>query len=162
MQNGKKAYTKNKWPRKNLGELVNFLEERHPEGLSLSAVAGVLGVKEGAVSNMFSHDDMHLRRVESIAQAYGYTLHLFFPVRELGDYEPSKPRVIYDDAGNLAGLVKYIQDSEYSLPFIAEQMKISSNTLRHAFRTGDIMMSTLNQMLDALGICMIWKFEKNG
>lgn len=162
MNNGKKAYTKNKWPRKNLGELVNFLEEQHPEGLSLSALCTSLGVKKGTVSNMFRHDDMHLSRAESIARAYGYTLRLYFPVRKLEDgYLPCPPRVTYDNAGNLAGLVKYIQDSEYGVPFIAERMKVNANTIRRAFRRGDIMMSTLNLMLDTLGICMIWKFEKN-
>lgn len=156
-----KAYTKNKWPRKNLGELANFLEEMHPEGLSLSAVAKKLGVQQGAVSNFFRHDDMHLSRIEEIAGIYGYSLHLYFPVRKLEEgYEPRKPRTTFENAGALEGLVKYIQDSEYSIPFIAEQMKISPNTIRNAFRKGDIMVSTLNQMLDALGICMIWKFEK--
>ena len=160
MMETNRAYNK-RWPRKNLGELVNFLEERHPEGLSLQAVADRLGVQRGAVSNMFRRDDMHLSGAAAIARKYGYELTILFPERDLGiGYVPTPPRIRYNEAGMLTGLVKYIQDSEYSISFVAERMHVTANTVHRAFRTGDIMISMLNTMLDALGICALWKFEK--
>lgn len=156
-----KAYNKPKWPRKNLGEVVNFLEDRHPDGLSLKAVADTIGAKPESVSNTFRRDDMRLSRAERLAECYGYRLVISYPVRRLDEgYEPAAPRKTYDNAGNLAGLVKYINDSEYGIPFVAEKAGITANTVRHAFTTGDTMISTLNRMLDALGIFAMWKFEK--
>lgn len=152
---------KKRWPRKNLGELLNFLEERHPDGLSLQALAEKMKMERGGVSNMFRKDDARLSKAEEIARLYGYELKLFFPVRRYDDgYVPQKPKLRFDNAGNLSGLVKYIQDSEYSLPFVAERIGISPNVLHRAFRKGDIKISTLNAIIDEFGLCAIWKFIK--
>lgn len=152
---------KKKWPRKTLGELLNFLEQFYPEGLSLEDLARDLGTTRGGVSNMFRHDDMKLSKAEEIANIYGYTLHLYFPIRQYNDgYIPQPPKRHYPNAGNLTGFVKYIQDSEYSLTFIAEKNQMSVTTLTRAFTTGNIQLSTLYNLTDWMGICFIWKFEK--
>lgn len=156
----RKAYRK-RWPRKNLGELLNFLEEQHPDGVSIQAVSQKMDTCTGNISRMFHNDDMKLSMAEHIADVYGYRLNLFFPVRSLTDgYEPAAPRRTYDNAGNLSGLIQYIQDSEYSIPFVAEQTHVSVGTVRNAFIKGDIKISTLNSILDALAIQSIWKFTK--
>ena len=152
---------KKKWPRKNLGELLNFLEEQHPDGISLNDLAEKMDMERGGVSNMFRKDDARLSKVEQIARQYGYELKLFFPVRHLEEgYIPRPPRIHYENSGNLAGLAKYMQDSEFSFPLIADGIGVSPGVLHRAFRSGDIKLSTFNALIDMLGICVIWKFLK--
>ena len=148
-----------KWPRKVLGELANFLEQFYPNGLSLTGVAKDLGTTPQAISNMFRRDDMKLSKAEEIANIYGYQLKLYYPVRIFNDgYTPPSPVKLYPNAGNLTGLVKYIQDSEWSVTFVAEQNGLSTSTLTTAFTRGDIQLSTLYQVLDCLGMWVSWKF----
>lgn len=110
---------------------------------------------------MFRLDDAKLSKVEWIAGQYGFRVQLFFPNKKLEDgYTPLKPRWSFPDAGNLLGLAKYIQDSEYPITFVAEKTGINRATIVNAFRTGDIKLSNLNTILDTLGICVIWKFTK--
>lgn len=150
-----------KWPRKNLGELLNFLETFYPDGISLEELAKDIKTTKGSISNMFRRDDMKLSKAEKICDMYGYKLSLFFPVRRWEDgYVPRPPSKAYPNAGNLGGLVKYIQDSEYSMTFVAEKNNMSVTTLTSAFSTGDILLSTLNSVVDTLGICIIWNFYK--
>lgn len=150
-----------KWPRKTLGELVNFIEQFYPDGLSLTGIAADLDVTPQAVSNMFRRDDMKLSRAEEIIRSYGYELKLYYPVRVFNDgYIPMPPTRLYPNAGNLTGLVKYIQDSEYSMAFVAERNNISTSTLTMAFTKGDILLSTLYEVIDSLGLWMKWEYEK--
>ena len=151
-----------KWPANNLGELITFLDRFYPDGIPLCGVADRLNTTEQAVSNMFRRDDMKLSKAEEIASAYGYTLRLFFKERTYIDgYVPRKPRWEYPDAGNLAGLVKYIQDSEYSIAFVAEKSRMSPLSIRKAFLRGDMMISRIIGIVDNLGIFVSWQFEKN-
>ena len=162
MAEKRRSYTKNKWPRKNLGEIINFLEQIYPEGISIDVLSKKLGVTKGSVSNMFVHDNMKLSKAEEISRIYGFSLSLFFPKRHYGDdYEPPKTRYDFPNAGNLTGLVRYFQDSGYSLSLVAEKNHISPNVLTRAFRSGDINLKTLNNILDELGLCVIWKFTPN-
>lgn len=157
----KSAYNK-RWPRKNLGELLNFIEERHgTDQLSLQELSEDLEMTRGGASSAFRKDDMKLSKVQQIARKYGYRLDLYFPVRTYSDgYVAPKPRRQYPNAGVLTGLVKYIQDSGYSIQFVAEKMNVSPQCIHRAFNNGDISISLLNDFVDALGICVIWKFEK--
>lgn len=152
---------KKKWPRKNLGELIAFLEERNPGGVALENVAQLLGTTPQAISNIFRRDDIKLSKAEQIARAYGYELRLFYPVRTFNDgYVPTKPVYSYPNAGNLSGLIKYIHDSEYCFTFIAERMGMHPTTISKVFKTGDINISKLNMLLDALNIYVHWNFIK--
>lgn len=152
---------KKKWPKKNLGELISFIEQFHPGGVSLEVLAGELETTPQGVSNMFRRDDMKLSRAEEIVRLYGYELKIYYPVREFVDgYIPPEPKKHYPKAGNLSGLVKYIQDSEWSFSFVAEQSKLSPSTLTKAFTKGDILLSTLNNVVDSLGIVTVWRYEK--
>lgn len=152
---------KKRWPRKVLGELANFLEQFYPQGLSLLDIAKDLNTTPQAISNMFRRDNMKLSKAEEIVRAYGYRLELFYPVRVFADgYQPPAPVRLYPNAGNLKGLVKYIQDSEYSVTFVAEQSKLSTSVLTTAFTKGDIQLSTLYDVLDELGIYVTWKWFK--
>lgn len=158
----RKTYTK-KWPKKTLAELVSFLEERHPEGLALKTVSEEIGVTPQALSSMFCKDDARLSRIEQIAETYGYTLRLFFPLKTFpveGIVVPP-PKRTYANAGNLAGLVRYINDSNYSIKYVSELVPVYPSMLTRAFETGDIMVSKLYRVADALNICFIWKFIKN-
>ena len=149
------------WPAKNLGPLINFLEQRYPEGLSLMRLSQDLGVTVGALSNMFNRDNIKLSKAEEIARCYGYKLTLFFPVRTFyGDDKPKPFIREFENTGNLYGMYKYIRDSGYSIEFIAEKMDVSHGVIKHALEKGDIQITMLNRFLNTCGICCIWKFEK--
>jgi len=150
-----------KWPRKVLGELANFIEQFYPEGISLTDVARDLDTTPQAISNMFRRDDMKLSRAEEIAAKYGYELKLYYPVRKYEDgYQPPPPRRSYPNAGNLSGLLKYMQDSDYSMNFVAERSHLSTGVLTKAFEKGDILLSTLYNILDNINLYVTWKYEK--
>ena len=151
-----------RWPRKNLGDLVSFLEEINPQGINVTSLANRLGGSAGNISNMFCRDDMKLSKAEQIARAYGYKLLLYFPKRDPDDTFGVAPfKLNYPNAGNLTGLVEYIRDSGYSITFFSEQSGIGRNILQRAFTNGDISLATLNHILDTMGLCVIWKFIKN-
>ena len=149
------------WPRKNLGELLNFLDRIHPEGLSLGVISSEIGMTVAGVSNLFMMDDMKLSKAEGIAKAYGYELHLFFPVRNYSAFaiQPSYTRT-FETAGNLEGLARYIYDSNWTINSVAHGMRKSPTMLSNAIRTGDILLSNLYKVTDSLGIYFFWKFEK--
>ena len=152
---------KKKWTLKTLGELYRFVEGFYPDGIAINDMARDLNTTPQAITNMFRRDDMKLSRAEEIVRSYGYTLNLYCPIREYTDgYVPQEPKFHYPEAGNLTGLVKYIQDSEYSLNFVAEKSGISTSVLTLAFSRGDILLSTLNKIMDNLGITMMWKYTK--
>ena len=153
------AYTKT-WPRKNLGELLNFLERMHPEGLSLKALSEKIGITPGAVSNLFIHDDMKLSRAEEIARRYGYELHLYFPVRTFnGIVRPPEHGMTFEGAGNLRGLMMYIYDSNWSVNYVARNMGIWPAMLFRAMKTGDILISNLYKVADSMDIVFHWEWE---
>lgn len=155
-----KTYKKH-WPRKNLGNLLNFLERIYPDGLSIYTLAKDFEMSPQAVSNLFLRDDMKLSKAEEIARLYGHTLHLYYPKRSFNaDYQPRFKTKDYPNAGNLSGLIKYINDSEYSLAFVAERISLYPGILNRAFENGDILLSVLNNTADALGIHIFWDFTK--
>ena len=156
----KSAYKKH-WPRKNLGELVNFLENIYPEGLSLEILKKDFGKTVGSWSNTFNRDDLKLSRAERIAEHYGYTLKLMFPKRTfLNDYHPPVRIKPVEDAGNLQGMYLWIRDSGMSAAQVAERMKVTVSVINRALSTGDIQISMLNRFTDAFGITVIWEFNK--
>ncbi|MBR1434029.1 MAG: hypothetical protein IJ584_02830 [Bacteroidales bacterium] len=155
-----KTYKKN-WPMKNLGELLNFLDRMHPDGLSLNALSRKMGITPGAVSNLFMRDDMKLSKAESIVRSYGYELKLFFPVRTYAEgITPPNYAKDFDSAGNLKGLAKYIYDSNWSINYVATLMHMYPKMLSSAIKKGDILLSKLNMVTDALGICYFWRYVK--
>jgi len=164
MDNSKqiKASYKKNWPRKNLSEVINFIERVGGEdGSSLASIAEHLGTTKGSVSNVFCHDDMKLSKAEYIARCYGYRLKLLFPLyRQDDDYVPPEPKLSFPNAGNLAGLIKNINDRSFTVSFLASRIGISPNVLYRAFRSGDIALSVLNRCTDYLDIRSTWDFEK--
>ena len=154
---------KKHWPRKNLGNLVNFLEERYPEGLSLTTLSEEFGVTKGSISNMFNKDDIKLSKAEAIARHYGYELKLFFPTKRYPeDYMPPvRIKEEYPNAGNLQGMYNYIRDSGMRLIDAARRCDLTKKILADALCKGDIQISVLNKFLDGFEICVIWKFIKN-
>lgn len=159
-RHGKRVYRK-RWPRKNLGELLNFLEGLHPQGLSLNELSGELGLTVGALSNLFMRDDLKLSRAEYIVSAYGYRLRLFFPVKTYpeGITPPVYTRK-FDKAGNITGLAKYIYDSNWTINSVSKEIGIWPSILTNAFNKGDILLSNLYRITDALGIYFIWEYDK--
>lgn len=155
------AYAK-RWPGKNLGELLNFLDRMHPEGLTLEALGRQMGMTPGAVSNLFMRDDMKLSKAEAIVRSYGYELKLFFPVRTFAEgIEPPKHGKTFDGAGNLKGLAQYIYDSNWTINYVATEMGMYNKMLTSAIKRGDIFLSKLYAVTNALGIYFIWKYENN-
>lgn len=161
----RRANTKH-WPRKNLGELLNFIEKQHPEGLAIINIAERLDMTQQSVSSMFMKDDIKLSKAENIAEAYGYELKLYFPQREnkLGLMLPPSGLLRQKDfpnIGNLAGLYKYIIDSNMTLNSISQRIGMSFGVMQRAFSKGDIFISTLYEILKELNINVIWAFEEN-
>lgn len=155
---------KKKWPCKHLGELIHFLESQHTEGLSIKAISEKTGLKIQYISSLFKNDDMKLSRAESIVESYGYSLKLFFPQKEwiFGgplDINPKSKRK-FPNAGNLGGLVKYINDSNKTINSLSKDMMISNNVLTSAFNNGDIFLSKLFMVIKTLDIEVFWSFEK--
>lgn len=156
----RRASYKKHWPRKTLGEVINFLEERHPEGLKIDDISRNIGLTPQGVTNMFMRDDMRLSKAEKIIEAYGYKLRLYFPVRRDKGLNETTIKRDFPKAGNLGGLVRYIKDSGYSIKFVSELSHNYPSVITRAFDTGDIMLSTLQDITDTLGITTVWKFEK--
>lgn len=154
------VYTKS-WPRKNLGELLNFLEQMHPEGISLKALSAKLGMTPGAISNIFMRDDMKLSKAESIVRAYGYELKLFFPTRTFPEgITPPQHGKTFDTAGNLQGLARYIYDGNRTINYVAHSMGMYATMLSNSIKKGDIFLSKLYNVTDSMGICFYWKYIK--
>lgn len=153
---------KKHWPRKNLGPLVDFLEERYPEGISLAKLSQEFGVTKGSISNMFIKDDIKLSKAEWIALHYGYELKLFFPLKRYPeDYMPPvRIKEEFPDAGNLTGMYNYIRDSGLRLIDAARKCELTKKVLADALTRGDMQVSVLNKFLDGFEICVIWKFVK--
>jgi len=159
MMNKRPPYTKN-WPRKNLGEMVNFLEKIYPDGFSLAEVAEKTDMRTQDVSRMFVHDDMKLSKAEKIATDYGFRLHLFFPEWEGVGLDYSIRHKDYPNAGNLSGLAKYIYDRKISINYMSQRIGRANNVLTNAFAKGDIFISTLYDIIKNLNIEVVWSFEK--
>ena len=150
------------WPRKNLGEVVLFLESIHPEGLSINVIGKEIGMTPGAVSNMFMKDNMRLSKAEEIARKYGYTLTLLFPTKTYPEgIEAPKHGRTFERAGNLAGLAMYIYDSRKTVNSVANEMGIWPTMLVNAMKTGDIFLDKLYKVTDHLRIGVQWIYEKN-
>ena len=155
----RKIYNKS-WPRKNLGELVNFLDRQYPQGYSLDDLSAKFGKSRQYISQTFQRDDMKLSKAEWIAEQYGYHLKLYFPVRERIGLDYSVHKREYPNAGNLAGLEKYIYDSNISINYMSQRIGRANNVLTNAFIRGDIFISTLYEVIKNLNIEVVWSFEK--
>lgn len=102
---------------------------------------------------------MKLSKAEKIAQALGYKLRLYFPVRTRIGLDFSVRKEDYPQAGNLTGLAKYLYDSNISIDRMCKRLGRAHSVLKNAFANGDIALSTLMNVIDNLGIDIIWKFE---
>ena len=156
-----RSYRK-RWPGKILGELTAFLRERHGGEMNEREIAKVLGCTQQNVCSMFIHDDMRLRKAEWIAEAYGYTLELYFPKKQFffEDQLPPPHKTSYPNSGNLLGLTEYMLDSNWSVLHLSRITGCSYMALKNAFADGDIRLSELRRCTDAIKITCVWKFVK--
>ena len=148
---------KKRWKGKVLGELLNFLREQHTDGVSIRAVANVLGTTPQCVSAMFVKDDTKLSKVEWIVNKYGYRLSLSYPASDRSDAPVPKQ---YRTDNNLGGLIKYVFNEGWKISNLSVLTHLNLEVLNRAFSTGDIKMSTLFNITDSLGIDIIWAFNK--
>lgn len=152
---------KTNWPRKNLGELLGFIDRQYPDGYGLADIESVTGICRQHLSQMMQRDNMKLSMAAKIVSAYGCSLSLFFPVRERCGLDYSTYREQrFDGAGLLAGLAKYIYDSRRSVHSVCSGIGISSGVLLRAFRSGDISIATLYAVTGYLHIEMLWHFDR--
>lgn len=156
----KESYTK-KWPRQNLFEIASFLESQHPGGCSLKELSKKMDMTAQAVSQTFIRDDMTLSKAESIAAAYGYRLKLFFPIKDSHGITSAAAMREFPNAGNLAGLARYLRDSNITVNYMSQRIGRSNGVLTRALTTGDIYISTLYEVTRNLKIQVMWKFEKD-
>jgi len=152
-------YTK-RWPRQNLGEFLNFLDRIYPNGYGLQELSDVTGMTKQNLSQMFVRDDAKLSRMEEFADKFGYVLTLYYPQRTSllnGLHEGNRRE--FPHAGNLAGLVKYMQDSNITIYHMSVRLGRSSPLITNAFKKGDIKLSALYEILKNLNINVIWNYE---
>ncbi len=147
------------WPGKNLKPFVELIESVCPEDYTLKTLSEMTGEKVSTLSNILNRDDMKLSKAEKIAQALGYKLRLYFPVRARIGLDFSVRKEDYPQAGNLTGLAKYLYDSNISIDRMCKRLGRAHSVLKNAFANGDIALSTLMNVIDNLGIDIIWKFE---
>lgn len=160
MNQGKKK----KWPKKNLGEFIGFLEDNFGDsrGIYIKAIADKLDTTPQNISALFIKDDMKLSKIEKWTNMLGFELTLYFPEKDIV-LHPSpfvKPEK-YPGAGNLTGLIKYIGDSNISVHYMAQRIGCAPQTINKAFVNGDIFISTLYKMTNNLKINIIWEFNSS-
>lgn len=138
-------------------EVQAFLEARHP-GFTLESAAKDLKVTPQALSQMLQRG-MLLSSAEHIAHVYGYVLELDWPVKTYPNgYIPSQPKHEVKAKGNLRGLARYLRDAHLSANCVAKAAGVSPATLYHALATGNIRLSVLKRISDALGITPKWNW----
>lgn len=149
-----------KWPKKNLGELIAFIEGEFPEGIKLETISEKTGLAKQYISFMFKNDKMSLKMAERITSSLGHELKLYFP--ELHDM-PKHPEVMreYPNAGNLSGLVNYLSQRNISIHHMSGRIGKSDSVIKLAFEKGDIQLNTLYEITENLNIEFIWEFIKN-
>lgn len=159
----KRPYKKH-WPNQNLNELITFLETQFPGGMSCTDLAAAIGLSQQRISALFKKDDLKLSQAESIVEKFGYTLTLYFPKKEyfITDYRPFGIVKMkeYPNAGNLYGLYEYMRDSNISVNMMSKTLEMTYSVIDRAFKTGDIQISTLYEILKVLGIEVLWSFDK--
>lgn len=157
----KKAYIK-KWPRRNLMDLAEFLDQQYTYGIPMKEVAERIGMTQQGVSQLFMKDNMKLSTAEKIAESYGYRLKLYYPIRENKFGLPIVKHTAdkFPNAGNLKGLIEYFLDCNISVYQMSKRIGLCDNTLRNCLKKGDMMIQRLYQILRNLKIEVLWKFEK--
>lgn len=144
------------WPANNLGDLISFLSRQHNGEIRVAAVSEKVGVSPQAISNMLLRDDAMLSSVEKIANAYGVSLCLRFPIEADPIYNAYRRDT--SGAGALAGLFNYIYDRNYNPASLSVKVGCNRSVIDRALRCGDIKISTLNTILRALAISMTWEW----
>lgn len=143
-----------------LSELLSFLESQHPEGIALKKVAEKLDCSAQHVSQLFIKDDTKLSTIVKIVACYGYELHLFFPEKNYLYGDKPAPHRLFPDAGLLSGLANYINDSNMTANSVSNMTGLSFDIVNGALTKGDIKISNLYAITDALGINIYWQYEK--
>ncbi len=152
-----KSRTK-KWPKKNLGHLVDLLEQVYPEGVTLSELAARTGNSVASLSAMFCRDNMHLSAVEGIARSLGYELAIGY--KYMGQYPSDSTFTPSGRSGNLSGLEEYCQRLNRSLNYVAGICGIKRDVISSALVKGDIMVGTLNMIAAKIGLTLFWHYQK--
>lgn len=151
------------WARKNLSQFYDFLEGYFGEDMNLETLSQVFETTPQYVSFMFIKDNCRLSRIESVANKLGYNLVLQYPERDFNVGllpDENLKRKNYDNAGNLAGLYKYICDSNLTVAALSKRINHQAIVLYKALKEGDIKISLLNEYLSELNIYVIWQFNK--
>ena len=151
---------KNQWPRRNLSEIIRFLESVNPQKMTLKIISEKIGTTEQNLSNIFIKDDMKLSRAMKIAEVYGYELTLLFPKWKDYGIPPLHKKNEYPNAGQLKGLIEYTYNANCTIHKIAKMTGIDDNCIRQAFQTGDIRLSFLYRIMAELNIDAKWNFTK--
>lgn len=141
-----------RWPGIHLDFLVEFLRNRHPEGIQVCAVSRMVGVSPPTISVLLHKDDANLSTVEKVFEAYGYSLVLDFRKdTPAGSYRPSEMPV---EAGKLAGLVSILRQMRKTVHSVSLAAGVDDSVIKRLFTQGDAKVSTLRKILKAYGIKM--------
>lgn len=155
------AGKKKSWKRIVLKDLIAFIESQHGGGeTSLMDISEATGISTRNISAMFNKDDMRLSRAEAIAGQYGYRLKLYFPLKEYPHISGHHAiRNKYPNAGNLQGLIQYMDDSNISINYLSMKTGLNRRLIDRAFHSGDIFLSTLHKIMVNLKAEALWIFE---
>lgn len=151
---------KNHWPRRNLSEIIRFLENVTEGKMTLKSLSEKMGTTEQNISNMFLRDDMRLSRAMKIAKLYGYRLTILFPKWKDYGIPPLTKKQEYPNAGQLQGLIDYTYNANWTKHKLSQFTKLSYDCINQAFATGDIKLSYLYRIMAELNIDAKWVFEK--
>ena len=151
------------WPAHNLEEVVSFLRTQHPGERGLArAVSERLGITVQAVSAVFRKDDASLAWIGKVAAAYGFQLRLSFPeIAQKGGRMLDKVAAInFPNAANLSGLVECVKRSNMTINALSRRINVHYVTIERAFETGDIKISVMKRIAQALGIRIQWTWAQ--
>ena len=148
------------WPNQTLKEIISFLLRQHPGGVRVAAVSAMVGMTPQAVSAILHKDDTSLLWAENLAHKYGHTLLLEYTLPDcIQDKGNSNTEERYPEAGNLIGLARYAVSRGFTINSLANYLNMNYRVIERALKTGNIQISTLQTILNRLGITVKWVWE---
>lgn len=151
------------WPARTLKEVISFLSRQHPGGMRVVSVSEKVGITPQAISSTLKKDDASLSWVEGIASKYGFCLRLEYTIPEcLSSHGGLQAFEVHPNAGSLMGLAIYAVSRGWSINAFARYVGINYRVIERAFKTGDIKITTLKEILEKLNIQVewIWRQER--
>lgn len=145
------------WPNQTLKEVISFLSRQHLGGVRVAVVGERIGMTPQAVSAILHKDDTSLLWAENLARKYGYTLRIEYTLPDcIQSRGNGKVEELYPRTGNLVGLASYAISRGLTINSLAKNVNMNYRVIERALKTGNIQISTLQTILNRLGITVKW------